>query len=462
MAITPTQTSQTREAVTPVSPRDGVAPSFMVQGQTRQRLDFFADLMQVISRETDPQSLVIQYRRRMDAAFPTDGFLSLSRRGLERPRYRITRSSKWGEEFDPWRQAEQTLLRDGGLLAELIHGGEARVIENLPAKLDGDEPAMEFLDGMGSLMAIPMFDAGEAANMILFLRRDRDGFEPDTLPEHLWVANLFGRATSNLVLRKQLADATRRTRKDLDAVGEIQRSLLPEHLPEVAGVTVATHYETSEQAGGDYYDFFELPGGRLGILIADVSGHGTPAAVIMAVTHAIAHAIENPAHPDPPGRLLAYINKHLCERYTRRGGTFVTAWYGVYDPASRRLVSSNAGHPPPRVKHDWNSGRADAGGVGTFPAGHRALPLGIDAHEAYPDAEATLEAGDVLVLYTDGFTEARDPGRGMWGTEGLDAALADCSCSPQGLVDAVVRGVTAYTGGADVQDDRTLVAVKVG
>ena len=440
---------------------DGVSPSWLFRGHAPERLAFFTDLMRVISRESDPQSLVTQYRLRMDEAFPTDGYLALSRRNLKPPRYRITRSSRWGLDFDPWKQPERTLVRDGGLLAHLIHRGEASVLGDLPAALSHAEPAAEFFEGMGSLMSIPMYDAGDAMNMIVFLRRGRDAFEPETLPEHVWVTNLFGRATSNLVLRQQLAEATRSTRKELDAVGEIQRSLLPEKLPATAGVKLATYYETSEQSGGDYYDFFELPGGRLGVLIADVSGHGVPAAVIMAVTHAIAHAIDGPPVPDPPSRLFKFVNRHLCDRYTRRGGTFVTGFYGVYDPATRKLVYANAGHPPPRVKHDGKRPDPRAGLADVRLDKLRNLPLGIDPEEDYTDAEVTLEAGDVAILYTDGFTESRSPTREMWGTGGLDATLSACSCSPQALVDAIVTAVNDYTGGADAQDDRTLVAMKV-
>src|SRR4029079_7773482 len=97
--------------------------------------------------------------------------------------------------------------------------------------------------------------------------------------------------------------------------GDIQRSLLPRELPAIDGFELAAYYQTSARAGGDYYDFFPLGNGHLGMFIADVSGHGTPAAVLMAITHAIAHA--QPGTHAPPAALLQYLNDALANSYTR-------------------------------------------------------------------------------------------------------------------------------------------------
>src|SRR5690349_24930591 len=145
--------------------------------------------------------------------------------------------------------------------------------------------------------------------------------------------NLYGRATHNLVLAEKVKEAYEAVDEEMRIVAALQRSLLPDPLPKIPTMSVAAHYQTSHRAGGDYYDFFPLPDGKWGILIADVSGHGTPAAVLMAVTHTIAHTYGGP--PTPPGTLLNFVNRHLAARYTNGNGTFVTAFYGIYDPASR-------------------------------------------------------------------------------------------------------------------------------
>jgi hypothetical protein len=148
-----------------------------------------------------------------------------------------------------------------------------------------------------------------------------------------------------------LAEAHQALAAELDAVGRIQRSLLPQRLPAIPTLEMAAHYQTSARAGGDYYDVFDLGLQRWGIFVGDVSGHGTAAAVIMAVTHALAHTYPGP--PNPPGLLLCHLNKALWEGYTSsengEGGGFVTAFYGVYDAGSRTLVHARAGHPPPRL-----------------------------------------------------------------------------------------------------------------
>src|SRR5439155_19494004 len=135
--------------------------------------------------------------------------------------------------------------------------------------------------------------------------------------------------------RNQLSDALAALDRELKVVGEIQRSLLPRELPRIPGFDLAAWYETSARAGGDYYDFFPLHYDQLGLFIADVSGHGTPAAVVMAITHALAHA--RPGTHKPPVELLKYLNHQLTSRYTR-DGTFVTAFYAVLDPTQRSLV----------------------------------------------------------------------------------------------------------------------------
>jgi sigma-B regulation protein RsbU (phosphoserine phosphatase) len=339
--------------------------SGLLRGPWQQRLAFIVDTMRELSEQTDPQLLVQAYGRRMRQALPSDGFVSLSRRDLARPRVRVTRSHLWGTEVNPWTARERVIL-DGGLLSELIWSDEAVVIDDFCLR-DGD-PGAEFLKGMRSLVAVPLFDRGVALNMYVALSVSPNRFLRQDLPERVWMSNLFGRATHNLVLSDQVRQAYAAVDRELKTVADMQRSLLPTHLPNVPSLELAAHYQTSRRAGGDYYDFFPLDDGRLGILIADVSGHGTPAAVMMAVTHSIAHT--HGEEPTPPSKLLAFINRHLCARYTSGNGTFVTAFYGIYDPRARTLTYGSAGHCPPRVKR--TDGRV-------LPIeGSLSLPLGIE------------------------------------------------------------------------------------
>jgi sigma-B regulation protein RsbU (phosphoserine phosphatase) len=155
--------------------------------------------------------------------------------------------------------------------------------------------------------------------------------------------------------------------------------------------------------------------------------------------------------PTPPSRLMRFINHNLAARYTGESGTFVTAFYGVYDPCTRELTYSAAGHPPPRVVHC-----GDVRALG----GARMLPLGIDRDEAYEDGHTTLEPGDTLVFYTDGITEARNPLGEMFGEGRLDRAVM-CKGSAGEMVDAILSDLERFRAGRALADDRTLLLARV-
>ena len=417
-----------------------------------QRLAFVVDTMREVSRQTDPQAMVQTYGRRMRQVMPSDRTLSLSRRDLSAPHFRITRSSDWDGSLNPWRQRDQLPVLDGGLLGELLYGDLPVIVNDLADRVSTNDPAREFLAGMGSLVFIPMFDQGVALNGVVVMRKGPEAFAPDLLPQHVWMANLFGRATHNLVLSDEVKRAYEAVDREMQVVADIQRSLLPARLPEIPTLELAAHYQTSRRAGGDYYDFFPLPDGRWGILLADVSGHGTPAAVLMAITHSIAHTLDGP--PAPPSRLLSFINEHLAARYTTDNGTFVTAFYGIYDPATRVLTYASAGHNPPRV------GRCDGEHVRAIDR-NGSLPLGIEPALCYDDTVEHLDSGDFLLLYTDGITEARAPDGELFGVERLDAVIAECSGGARDLVDLVLRAVAGFTDGRAACDDRTIPAARV-
>ncbi len=414
-----------------------------------ERLARMTRLLKELSAQTDPDRQVRDFAEAMGWFLPSEAHLSLSRRDLKKPQYRITRASNWDEKPNPWKQRSRLPIFSGGLLADLIYGGEPVVINDL--QLEPDEPAAEYLQGVRSLMALPHYHDGEGLNMAVRLSDRPNAFDPDWLPEVLLIHNLFGRATNNLVLSEQLRLANRTIERELAVVGEIQRSLLPEALPCVEGLELAAHYETARRAGGDYYDIFCLGGNRVGILIADVSGHGTPAAVVMAVTHALAHSAEEARQH--PGELLAYLNRHLCLRYTSNPVMFITAFYAVIDASTRSVTCACAGHNPPRLIRRGE----------VIEAGCAAgVPLGIDAEHRYEESTLHLEAGDVLALYTDGITEAFNDSGVMFGPDRLDAALEAPAESMQALVERVVSRLAEFEGGESPRDDRTLVAIRVG
>ncbi len=416
----------------------------------RVRLKLISDTMREMSRQSDPQELVHTYAARMLGILQNDRMIALSRRGLHFPEFRITRDTEWKEPINPWTERHRLPVLRGGLLAELIYGQEPRIIQNL--EVPANDPAASYLTGQRSLMAVPLFDGGVAMDMVIFLRRKARGFRHRDLPEHVWLTNLFGRATQSLVLSQRLREACDSADRELQDVADMQRALLPAELPQIPTMDLAVHYQTSRRAGGDYYDFFALPEGRWGILMADVSGHGTPAAVLMAITHTIAHTY--PAAPCPAGQLLTRLNRQLSEIYTARSSNFVTAFYGIYDPATRGLTYACAGHSPPRLKRCSNDNLI----VLNQASG---MPLGIVPEEEYREASITLMPGDQIVLYTDGITETFDQAGEMFGTEGLDRVLMDCERTPQQMVEAILKAVDEFGGGRAPADDRTVLIAKI-
>ncbi|MBL8764832.1 MAG: PP2C family protein-serine/threonine phosphatase [Phycisphaerae bacterium] len=421
----------------------------------KQRLEFLVETMREMSAQTDPAEMVRAYGARARRLFSFERIVSVSRRGLERPWYRITRSSTWTEQPDPWRNRERLPLLRDGLLSELLWGDEPVVINEL--NVSESDPAREYFSGMRSLVAIPHYDGGVGLNMVVTMRSEPNAINVERVPEDFWLSNLFGRATNTLVLSRQLREANEAMDREMRTVADIQQSLLPIALPELPTLSMAAFYQTSKNAGGDYYDFFRLGDGRLGVLMADVSGHGTPAAVLMAILHAIAHLA--PGGQRDPAAFLAFLNEQLVERYTIQSGTFVTAFYGVYDGASRELTYSCAGHPPPLVVRC-------AGGVSVLDEA-QGLPLGIQAPSEYARATRRLQPGDTVVMYTDGITEARGPGGRMYGDARLGAAVASCPLkagpigSAEGQLRTILEDVQSFTAGVPASDDRTILVARV-
>ena len=425
----------------------------MIRRPWQERLSTILDLMREMSRHTDPQEMVRAYIAHINTLIPLDRRISLSRRGLTYPEFRVTRYSEWTENINPWKDVSRLPVHRGGLFAELIYTDSARIIPDLAEiELAPDDPAREYLAGQRTLMAVPMLEKGVALNMTIATRAEPHAADNENFPEYVWMANLFGRATHNLVLAEEVKSAYEEVDRELKAVAGIQRSLLPSKLPDISTLKLAAHYQTARRAGGDYYDFFPLPDDSWGILVADVSGHGTPAAVMMAVMHSIAHNYPGP--PDSPGKLLQFLNRKLCEHYVGDNGTFVTAFYGIYEPKRRKLTYSSAGHNPPRVR--------GCGRDFVFMLDHaRHLPLGVHCDTEYHDASHYLQTGDQIILYTDGIIEAMSPGGDLLGTERLDQILGRCSTEPDEILKAVLAAVDDHTRGAPPSDDRTLVVGRV-
>ena len=232
-------------------------------------------------------------------------------------------------------------------------------------------------------------------------------------------------------------------------VADIQRSLLPQVSPKIPNLELATYYRTSRWAGGDYYDFLPLPDGRWGILIADVSGHGTPAAVMMAITHSLAHSVRPCG--GPPGRGFCASTASFPTLYGfQRGGWPASVLRRLRARSCCTLTYSSAGHNPPRLKRCGDGSVNSLEEVG-------GPPLGLFDEIEYEQTTLALQPGDILAFYTDGITEAMNDKNVQFGTARLDQVLHRCGLDATEIIRATVEAVDLFTGGHPPEDDRTLL-----
>ena len=247
-------------------------------------------------------------------------------------------------------------------------------------------------------------------------------------------------------LQREVQEQRDQLEHELQTVSKLQRKLLPKALPAVAGLDLAAYYETSRYAGGDYYDFWELPDGRIGILIADAEGHSSPAAVLMAMTCALFHSFDR--DPGDPEALLVYLNRYLCQLAEP---SFATALYVIYDPRTRSLKAGRAGHGYP-VLFETAEGRArewEIPGV---------TPLGIDDFDTVPVSEIRLQPGDRFLLYTDGLCERFNSSGELYGEARVVESLQKVSgTDARHIVDGIMRDVDGFAGDRPADDDQALV-----
>ena len=253
-------------------------------------------------------------------------------------------------------------------------------------------------------------------------------------------------STASAARRAELEATIVGQREELERARDIQRQLLPETLPLLAGYEVAGHWQPARAVGGDYYDLWRIDDDHVGVCIADVSGKGLAAALLMANLQAAVRVIAISAFS--PADLCVRLNAALRRNLGR--GRFVTLFVGILELPSGTLVFANAGHNPPLVRR--GNGRLDLLGA-TGPG------IGLLAAATYSEAEVTLDGGDRLLLFTDGLPEAGiDLGAPLEEAR-IGHALATAA-SPDALVAELSRAVLDVSGGPDLlHDDVTMLAL---
>jgi len=276
----------------------------------------------------------------------------------------------------------------------------------------------------------------------------------DYITKPIQAEEVLARVTIHLT-RQYLERELRRSRDRLDRelanAADMQRRLLPRRMPEHPAVEFAGFYQTSRHAGGDYYDVIRLDADRFAVVVADVSGHGAPAAIVMAMIRAVLHTCDGMLHD--PAAVLHHLNRHF--EFLWDTAMFATAVYGVLDVGHGTWRSIRAGHPPPLV---FRPGQ----GVGSAVSGEARMLLFGDLGNLVAE-DQRLAPGDRLVLYTDGLTDRQGPDGQLYDLERLSATLLrHAEAAPGVLLERLVEDVESFCGGREAEDDQTLLVVGIG
>jgi len=246
----------------------------------------------------------------------------------------------------------------------------------------------------------------------------------------------------------EVEEAERIMQRDLTQAAEIQRRMLPDEAPHVPGADLAGFNAAYRTVGGDYYDFFPYAGSRVGLALGDVSGKGMPASLMMMALHARVQVLAE--DPDDLASFMTRLNKATCAQCP--ANRFITFFFTVMDAATGELAFANAGHNPPiLVRASGESRMLEGGG----------LVLGVLPIAPYSEQRERLGPGDLLVLYSDGVTEATNANFDEFGEERFIEVLKQHRHEPAAaIVAAVTNALGEFAAGAPQADDITLVVAK--
>ncbi len=301
-------------------------------------------------------------------------------------------------------------------------------------------------EGIVSMLSVGMRYKGRAIGALRVYTSQEKHFSQLEVELLKAVAAQAAAAIENARLLQESLEAAALEEQVAMAV-DVQQRMVPQRPPEVPGVELAYNYVPCYALGGDLFDFIELPHDNLGLVIADVSGKGVPASLIMASVRASLRA-----HADNIYYLyevMRRVNVMLCR--DTKPGEFVTLFYGVYDAKTRRLTYCNAGHPPPLLLRNGQITELTS----------RNLVLGIDPDEPYEQVIQDLLPGDILLMYTDGLTDAMNFQKQTWGKQRLLEAFAKGGASAEVVAQNVLWEMRRFAGLTERSDDVTMIVMKV-
>jgi sigma-B regulation protein RsbU (phosphoserine phosphatase) len=298
-----------------------------------------------------------------------------------------------------------------------------------------------------SEMVAPIISNDEVIGVFDLESDKLNAYDSDDLQVLLLLASQVAIIIEKVMLHEQLIEK-KRLEGQLEVARQVQLELLPASDPKLEGFDICAWNFSTEEVSGDYYDWVSIYEDQIGLVIADVSGKGVPAALLMAFLRASLRAAIHIGYA--PHISMAKVNYLLWESIERN--QFVTAFYGVLDASNKTLAYTNAGHNPPLVMNaDGTAYFIERGG----------LPLGMFRNTRYYEYYQSIESGQTLVLYTDGVTEATGIKDIEYGRDRLEEAVrANRHLSAKDLIAAIQADVLAWTDGRGASDDMTFFIVK--
>lgn len=298
-----------------------------------------------------------------------------------------------------------------------------------------------------SEMVAPIISNDEVIGVFDLESDQLNAYSEDDLQVLMLLASQVAIIIEKVMLHEQLIEK-KRLEGQLEVARQVQLELLPANDPVIEGFDISAYNFPTEEVSGDYYDWVRIHDDEIGIVVADVSGKGVPAALLMAFLRASLRAATHIGYS--PHISMSKVNYLLWESIERN--QFVTAFYGLLDASNRTLAYTNAGHNPPLLMDaEGNARFIDRGGV----------PLGMFRDTRYYEYYLTLEPGELLLLYTDGVTEANNPKGQEYGTDRLVRALKDSRhLSARALIDFIQHDVLEWTDGLGATDDITFFVIK--
>lgn len=315
-----------------------------------------------------------------------------------------------------------------------------------PEALEPTEEPVAIADGERCRIRVPLREGAETLGM-LTLRGPASLAHAGNMQ---FLGNVAAQITQALRLRLRMQDRLEaaQLRRELELGAELQRSLLPQSPPAFEGARVAAACRSAQMVGGDGYDYATHHAG-LDLVLADVSGHGVAAGLLMSSFLGMVRTLDRAQ--TPPAELARLANRRIVHE-VGLSGQYVTAVCARLAPGARRLTYATMGHPAPLL--------CRGGRVAPLPA-TAGLPAGLDEDGRYGEAEARLEPGDVVVFYTDGLVEARSPDGAALGVEGLARVVEGAGPSAADVLEALFEAADAFAGGRPPHDDQTAIVLHI-